>query len=250
MSARSTTCSRRCCPAGFYYKTFMWPRAGLGARCTSRCIRRAAGLGPRAATRPTPTATRSATRIATCWSSAPARPGLPPRCRGGDAGARVILCDEQAEFGGSLLAERRRRDRRRAAARLGRRTRVAALAAPAATCTLLPRTTAFGYYAAQPASALGERLTDHLAGRRPRCRASGCGRCARREVVLATGAHRAAARVPRQRPARRHAGRRRAHLPATATACAPARARSSSTANDAAYRAALDLQRGGRRDRR
>ena len=92
-------------PAGFYYKTFMWPRSFWA--CVYEPLIRARG-GPRARARRCRirTAMRSATRIATCWSSAPGRPGSRPRCAAADAGARVILCDEQAEFGGSLLAER------------------------------------------------------------------------------------------------------------------------------------------------
>ena len=105
-------------------------------------------------------ATCIAMRIATCWSSAPARPGLAAALAASAHGARVILCDEQAELGGSLLAEpmyrstagRRADWVREALQRLDRRTGV----------TLLPRTTAFGWY---PDNMIGlvERVTDHLA---------------------------------------------------------------------------------------
>ena len=64
-------------PAGFYYKTFMWPRKAWKS-LYEPIIRRAAGLGsrPRA---PTPIATHSAMRIATCsWSAAVPR-ALPQR---------------------------------------------------------------------------------------------------------------------------------------------------------------------------
>ncbi len=98
-------CSPRSFRPGFYYKTFMWPRRAWQALYEPR-IRAAAGLG-RAPTQPTRTATPRATRTATCWSSAPARRASPPRWRPPRAGARVILCDEQAEFGGSLLSEPR-----------------------------------------------------------------------------------------------------------------------------------------------
>ena len=95
---------RRCFSAGFYYKTFMWPRTRFWDRLYEPLIRRAAGLGGRRPS-PTPTATPAASRTATCWSSAPARPGLPRRWRAGRAGRASSSCDEQAEIGGSLLAE-------------------------------------------------------------------------------------------------------------------------------------------------
>jgi sarcosine oxidase subunit alpha len=42
---------------------------------------------------------------------------------------------------------------------------------------VLPRTTAFGYYA-QNFVGLVERVTDHQAAPDPECRVNGCGRCA------------------------------------------------------------------------
>ena len=64
--------------AGFYYKTFMWPAALLGKalRAVDPQGRRSRPGELRA---PIRTATRNAGRIATCWSSAPARPVLRPR---------------------------------------------------------------------------------------------------------------------------------------------------------------------------
>ena len=106
ISAPSTTCCRRCLPAGFYYKTFMWPPSLLARalRAAIRARRRARHGADAARSRPL---SRSATPIATCWSSAPARPGSRRRWPPRESGARVILCDEQAELGGSLLAETR-----------------------------------------------------------------------------------------------------------------------------------------------
>ena len=67
---------RRSFPAGFYYKTFMWPRKAWKALYEPRDSPR---RGPRASRRRSriPTATRSATRTATCWWSARG-----PRARG------------------------------------------------------------------------------------------------------------------------------------------------------------------------
>ena len=94
--------------AGFYYKTFMGPRF-LGsnrawARIYEPLIRRAAGLG-KAPLQPDPD--RYANRFAHCdvlvVGAGPA--GLAAALAASAGGARVMLCDEQAELGGSLLSE-------------------------------------------------------------------------------------------------------------------------------------------------
>ncbi|MDJ0894187.1 MAG: 2Fe-2S iron-sulfur cluster-binding protein, partial [Alphaproteobacteria bacterium] len=89
-------------PAGFYYKTFMWP-AGFWERY-EYFIRRAAGLG-RAPSEPDPD--RYEHRFAHCdvlvVGAGPA--GLSAATAAARAGARVILADEQQEHGGWLLGE-------------------------------------------------------------------------------------------------------------------------------------------------
>src|SRR5690606_24352261 len=81
--------------AGFYYKTFKWPRV-LWERLYEPVIRAAAGLG-RAPTASDPD--RYARRYAHCdvlvIGGGPA--GLAAATAAMEAGARVILCDEQAE---------------------------------------------------------------------------------------------------------------------------------------------------------
>ncbi|MFN3499305.1 MAG: 2Fe-2S iron-sulfur cluster-binding protein, partial [Pannonibacter indicus] len=90
-------------PAGFYYKTFMWPKA-FWDRVYEPVIRAAAGLGkpPKLAD-----PDRYANTYAHCdvlvIGAGPA--GLAAALAASESGARVILCDEQAEMGGSLLAE-------------------------------------------------------------------------------------------------------------------------------------------------
>ena len=169
--------------AGFYYKTFMWPKTAWKSFYEPN-IRAAAGLG-RAPTLPDPD--RYANRHAHCdvlvVGAGPA--GIAAALAATSAGARVILCDEQAELGGSLLSDAHAlidgEDARgwlaKSLAKLGAAARV----------TLLPRTTAFGYF---PHNHIGlnEKLTDHEA--RP-----AAGRARERmwqvratEVVLATGA--------------------------------------------------------------
>ena len=53
----------------------------------------------------TPTAIPTGSLIATCWSWGRGRPASPRRSTAAATGARVILCDEQPELGGSLLSE-------------------------------------------------------------------------------------------------------------------------------------------------
>src|SRR5271169_5775421 len=92
-------------PSGFYYKTFMWPRSAWKS-LYEPIIRRAAGMGV-APTLPDPD------RYAQCYAhcdvlivgAGPA--GIAAALAAADGGARVILCDEQAAFGGSLLADNR-----------------------------------------------------------------------------------------------------------------------------------------------
>ncbi|MGA2342256.1 MAG: sarcosine oxidase subunit alpha family protein [Steroidobacteraceae bacterium] len=170
-------------PAGFYYKTFMWPPKAWKA-LYEPLIRRAAGLGV-APTLPDPD--RSAQRDAHCdllvVGAGPA--GLAAALAAADSGARVILCDESTEFGGSLLGDPAARINGEAAldwvlrsiTELGKQARV----------TLLSRTTAFGYF---PHNFVGlcERLTDHLATPPAHLPRERLWQVRARRVVLATGA--------------------------------------------------------------
>ena len=161
-------------PAGFYYKTFMQPRAAW-AKLYEPAIRWAAGLGV-APKDPDPD--HYAFEYAHCdvavIGGGPA--GLAAALAAARAGARVILFDDQAEFGGSLLAETKARiDGADASVWLA-----ATLAELAASprVTLLPRTQAFGLYAQ---NFIGARAAADRPSRRARsrhARASGCGRCA------------------------------------------------------------------------
>ncbi|WP_407518850.1 sarcosine oxidase subunit alpha family protein [Methylobacterium oryzisoli] len=170
--------------AGFYYKTFMWPRS-FWDKVYEPFIRAAAGLG-KAPTEPDPD--RYANRHAHCdvliVGAGPA--GLAAALAAARTGKRVILADEGAEPGGSLLHETRAEiDGRPAAEWLS-----AALADLDAreNVILLPRTTVFGYYNHNHV-ALAERVTDHLpgaAGTAPRER---LWQVRAAEVVLAGGAH-------------------------------------------------------------
>jgi sarcosine oxidase subunit alpha len=170
-------------PAGFYYKTFMWPRTAWKS-LYEPMIRRAAGLG-RAPVHADPD--RYAQRYAHCdvliVGAGPA--GIAAALSAAESGARVILCDETNEFGGSLLTDT-------SAVIDGQATlawvqRSVASLAQNSRVTLLPRTTAFGYFA-HNLIGLNQRLVDHLTMapvNQPRER---LWQVRARAVVLATGA--------------------------------------------------------------
>src|SRR5580698_5328094 len=88
--------------AGFYYKTFKWP-ASFWKRLYEPAIRAAAGMGI-APTEPDPD--RYAQRYAHCdvlvIGAGPA--GLAAASAASKHGDRVIICDERAAVGGSLLS--------------------------------------------------------------------------------------------------------------------------------------------------
>jgi sarcosine oxidase subunit alpha len=168
-------------PAGFYYKTFMGP--GRSWLFYERFIRKAAGLG-RAPDEPDPDHYEK--RYAHCdvlvVGGGPA--GIAAALAPVRAGARVILCDERAAFGGSLLSERRQIDGKPAREWLDHS--LAELRA-SGDVVLLRRTTAFGFYD-HNLVALVERVADHL--REPPAHAPRQRLWAvrARQVVLATGA--------------------------------------------------------------
>ncbi|MFI5013474.1 MAG: sarcosine oxidase subunit alpha family protein [Hyphomicrobiales bacterium] len=226
-------------PAGFYYKTFMWPKAAW-KRLYEPKIRAMAGLG-RAPT--APDADRYGARYAHCdvlvVGAGPA--GIAAALAAEAHGARVILCDEQAEMGGSLLAETSAIvDGKEGSAWLGDSL---LKLSQSPKVTLLPRSTAFGYF---PHNMLGlaERLTDHLAPRgtdRPRER---LWHVRAKEVVLAAGAHERPLVFPdNDRPGIMLADAARIY--AARYGVKPGSRAIVVTAHDEAYRAAVDLAAAG-----
>jgi heterotetrameric sarcosine oxidase alpha subunit len=143
-------------PAGFYYKTFMWPPKFW--MFYERQIRKAAGLGlaPRAVD-PDHYAFEYAHCDVLVVGSGPA--GLSAALAAARTGARVVLADERAELGGSALWEQN------TIGGLPAADWVAGTLAELAACPnvrCLPRSTAFGCYD-HNLVAIAERVTDHLA---------------------------------------------------------------------------------------
>ena len=170
--------------AGFYYKTFMWPRS-FWDRVYEPAIRAAAGLGEAPSE---PDVDRYAHRHAHCdvliIGAGPA--GLAAALAASETGKTIILADEGAEPGGALLND--------VASTIDGATVSAWLAETIQTLrarsnvTLLPRTTAFGYYNHNHI-ALAERLTDHLSSAPADLARERVWQVRAAEVVLATGAH-------------------------------------------------------------
>ncbi|MBN8991312.1 MAG: sarcosine oxidase subunit alpha [Rhizobiales bacterium] len=225
--------------AGFYYKTFMWPAAAW-KRLYEPMIRRAAGLGR------APTAA-DADRYTQLYShcdvlivgAGPA--GLAAALAAGRSGAKTIVCDEQDRMGGTLLSEREAIiDGLPAADWLARTLQELG---SLSNVTLLPRTTAFGWY---PHNFLGlsERVTDHLGRKEGNLPRERMWQVRAKEVVLATGAIERPLVFPdNDRPGIMMAEAARTYL--NRYGAVPGSRAVVFTACDSAYRAALELKGAG-----
>ena len=224
--------------AGFYYKTFMWPRWAW-EKLYEPTIRSAAGLG---VSPDQSDPDHYASRFAHCdlLVLGGGAAGLAAALAAAQGGAKVVICDEQAQFGGALRYESGARIEgldgwswaQRTAQALGGMDNV----------TLLPRTTAFGYYA-QNMVGLVERVTDHLAvpGDAPRER---LWQVRAKKVVIATGAiERHMVFADNDRPGIMLASAARGYL--NHYGVAVGNNVGVYAANDSAYAAAIDLHKAG-----
>ncbi|WP_267553619.1 sarcosine oxidase subunit alpha [Rhizobium rhizogenes] len=225
--------------AGFYYKTFMWPKAAW-KHIYEPLIRRAAGLGV-APTEEDPD--HYASRYAHCdvLVVGAGISGLSAALAAAETGAKVILCDEQAEAGGALRFDTGVKIdgvegyvwAQGIVARLKAMPNV----------EVLTRTTAFGYYN-HNFFGLAERVTDHLAkpGRNlPRER---LWQVRAKRAILATGAIERHMVFPNNdRPGIMLASAARAYLNHYGVAVGAKIG--VYTAHDSAYEAAFDLKRAG-----
>jgi heterotetrameric sarcosine oxidase alpha subunit len=143
--------------AGFYYKTFMWP-AAFWERVYEPVIRRAAGLG-RLATLPDPDHYDREHGFCDLLVIGGGPAGLAAALAAGRAGLRVILANEDFQFGGRLLSEQHRIND--LAGDAWTNQAVEELAS-LPNVRMLSRTTVVSAYDGREYVAV-ERLTDHLA---------------------------------------------------------------------------------------
>lgn len=226
--------------AGFYYKTFMWPRLAW-KKLYEPVIREAAGLG-KAAKGPDPD--HYSTRFAHCdvLVIGAGAAGLAAALAAAESGARVILCDEQSEMGGSLLSELHAKiDGKSATDWVA--DALSTLKSKSGTVTVLPRTQAFGYFA-QNFVGLVEKVTDHIAMPDKKLPRERLWQVRAKEVVIATGAHERPLVFPdNDRPGIMLADA--ARIFANRYGVRPGGRAVIATAHDSAYQAALDLKAAG-----
>ena len=170
-------------PPGFYYKTFMFPQNMW--ETYEKFIRKAAGLG-RTSLETDPDLYDKVNQHCDVLVVGGGPAGLAAALTAARSGARVILADEQSEFGGSLLSSKETLDGAPADAWVS--STVDELAANK-DVMLLPRSTVNGYHDHNFLT-IHERCTDHMADKAPSGQVrQRLHRVRAKWVVLATGAH-------------------------------------------------------------
>ncbi len=225
--------------AGFYYKTFMWPKS-FWDKLYEPIIRKSAGLGKAPLdVDPDSYASRYAHCDILILGGGPA--GLAAALAASKSGAKIILADEQPEIGGALLSD---------LTSLVNGSDCSSWLASATSelmanenITILTRTTAFGYYH-QNFIGLGERLSDHLASPATDFPRERLWRVRAKEVILATGAiERPLVFSGNDRPGIMLAGAARTYLNRYGVICGKRPV--VVTSHDSAYPAAFDLAAAG-----
>ncbi len=224
--------------AGFYYKTFMWPKS-FWEKIYEPLIRRAAGLG-RATHERDPDRYEKAYRHCDVLVVGSGPAGLMAALAAGRSGARVILADEGSLLGGSLLYENDVIDGK--PARDWAREMLTELAGMP-DVTLMPRTTVFGWYDGNIFGAL-ERVQKHVAHPSHNAPVERTWRILARRAVLASGAEERPLVFPgNDRPGVMQASAVRTYV--NRYAVAPGEAAVVFTNNDSGYRTARDLVAAG-----
>ena len=207
-SARSTTCSSPVFVAGFYYKTFMWPRSFWDKRLRAAHPRRRRPR-PRAGRSRTPTATRPPRPLRRAGGRR--RAGRPRRRAGGLRERQARHPRRRAGRARRLAAARRDvDDRRRAGAATGLRRRSTTLDARE---NVVAAAAHDGVRLLQPQPRRAGRAGDRPPARsRAQLAARAALAGARRRGGAGDRRARAPAGLRRQRPARHHAGGERARV--------------------------------------
>ena len=234
--------------AGFYYKTFMYPRSWW--KYYEHAIRKSAGFG-RAPAGPDPDTYEHMNAHCDVLVAGGGPAGLMAALAAAKSGARVIVVDDRNEFGGSLLACSESVD---GAPAPEWAAGVVAELRNHADCTLLPRSTVFGYHDHNFLT-IAERCTNHLgssgdgaAARRQGHRGEGVRerlwRVRARQVVLAQGSfERPLVFCNNDRPGVMLASAASTYI--NRYAVLPGRRAVVFTNNDSAYQAAIDLAEAG-----
>lgn len=215
--------------AGFYYKTFMWPRR-FWTRVYEPVIRRAAGLGRAPAAPDADEYDKMHVHVDVLIAGGgPA--GLAAALAAARSGARVLIADEQSEFGGSFLSLPG-----------SDRAELAWVASAVAELQahpqvqLLPRTTVFAYHDHNYLS-----LVERRAERPGEVPCQRLWKVRAKRVILAIGAHERPIVFPgNDRPGVMLASAVRTYL--NRFGVASGRKVVVFTNNDSAYATALDLQ--------
>ena len=226
-------------PAGFYYKTFMWPPTPRWWLRYEHAIRRAAGMG-RAAHERDPDHYEQQYAHCDVLVVGGGAAGLAAARAAAHAGARVMICDEGAAWGGALPDADATIEDRTAAVWLADEARALARLP---NVEMLLRTTAFGYYDGNLVGAV-ERVTDQLAVAPPHAPRLRMWKIRAQTVVLATGAlERAIAYANNDLPGTMLAGAARVYVKRFGVR--PGAHAVVFTNNDSAYAAAIDLHDAG-----
>ncbi len=168
--------------AGFYYKTFMWPKS-FWEKIYEPLIRKAAGLGI-ASKEADPDKYEKAYAHCDLLVVGSGPTGLMAALTAARSGVRVILADEGSTLGGSLLNENEE-----IGGMSGYAWAMATLSElkTMPNVTLMPRTTIFGWYDGNVFGAL-ERVNDHVLEPSPYEPRQRYWRIIAKRAVMATGA--------------------------------------------------------------
>jgi sarcosine oxidase, subunit alpha len=224
-------------PSGFYYKTFMWPASFWSMY--EHLIRKSSGLGT-SPFEPDPDRYEKCAAHCDVLVIGGGPSGLAAALEAGRRGARVIVADDQVEFGGRLLDGTEMIDGSPATAWV--KATVSELKSMPEV-QLLSRSTVFGYYDHNFLGVL-ERVTDHIPPGPSVAPRQRLWHIRAKQVVIAAGAF--------ERPLVFHNNDRPGVMLASAVsayinryAIAPGRRAIVFTNNDSAYCTVLDLINAG-----